>query len=57
MNSRRSWVWQYANRRGNKAYCSLCSEDENNEFCCNGSTTGSLGRHLMTIHNIKPIHK
>jgi len=51
-NNRKSWVWQYANRVENKAYCSLCSENKNNEFCCNGGSTGSLGRHLATIHNI-----
>lgn len=56
MNSnRRCWVWQYANRVENKAYCNLCSENENNEFCCNGGSTGSLGRHLATIHNIQPL--
>jgi hypothetical protein len=49
MNNRLSWVWQYTNRQVNKAYCSLCSVNENNEFCCNGGTTGFLGRHLMTI--------
>lgn len=54
-NNFKSWVWQYANRVENKAYCNLCSENENNEFCCNGGSTGSLGRHLATIHNIRPI--
>lgn len=56
-NSLTSWVWQYANRVGNKAHCSLCSENENNVFCCNGGPTGSLGRHLGIIHSIQPISK
>jgi hypothetical protein len=49
MNNRKSLVWQYTNRQGNKVYCSLCSDSENNEFCCNDGTRGSVGRHLMTI--------
>jgi len=54
-NNRKSWVWRYANRIGNKAYCSLCSENENNEFCCNGGSTESLGRHLAIINRTQPI--
>ncbi|XP_060859967.1 E3 SUMO-protein ligase ZBED1-like [Metopolophium dirhodum] len=53
-NKCKSWVWLYAKRHGDKAYCDLCTENENNEFCCIGGTTGSLGRHLKTIHSIKP---
>jgi len=48
----KSWVWKYAKRIENKAYCNLCDEDDNNEFSCPGSTTGSLGRHLTTIHGL-----
>ncbi|XP_025201856.1 zinc finger BED domain-containing protein 1-like [Melanaphis sacchari] len=48
----KSWVWQYAKRIENKAYCNLCDEDDNNEFSCPGGTTGSLGRHLTTIHGL-----
>ncbi|XP_025204441.1 zinc finger BED domain-containing protein 1-like [Melanaphis sacchari] len=54
-NKCKSWVWLYAKRQGDKAYCDLCTENENNEFCCIGGTTGSLGRHLKTIHGIKPL--
>jgi len=46
-------VWLYAKRQGNKVYCDLCIKNLNNEFCCIGGTTGSLGKHLKTIHNIK----
>lgn len=48
----KSWVWQYAKRVENKTYCNLCDENENNEFSCPGGTTGSLGRHLYTIHGL-----
>jgi len=54
-NKYKSWVWLYAKRQGDKAYCDLCTENENNEFCCIGGSTGSLGRHLKTIHGIKPL--
>jgi len=30
-NKKSSWVWQYAKRKGNIAYCFLCDENENNE--------------------------
>lgn len=49
---RKSWVWQYAYRKGDKAYCELCDEKEDNEFACSGGTTGSLGRHLKLTHSI-----
>ncbi|VVC30833.1 Hypothetical protein CINCED_3A000569, partial [Cinara cedri] len=44
----KSWVWQYVKSVENN--CNLCDEDDNNEFSCPGGTTGSLGRHLSTIH-------
>jgi len=50
-----SWVWQYAKKKGNVAYCLLCDENENNEFLFameDGGTTGSIGRHLMAIHSM-----
>lgn len=51
-NKKNSWVWKYAKKEGNVAYCLLCDEHENNEFVCNGGTTGSIGRHLMSIHSM-----
>lgn len=51
-NKKSSWVWQYAKKKGNIALCLLCDENENNEFVCNGGTTGSIGRHLMAIHSM-----
>ncbi|VVC30178.1 Ribonuclease H-like domain,HAT, C-terminal dimerisation domain [Cinara cedri] len=29
-------------------------EDDLNEFSCTGGTTGSLGRHLKSVNNLKP---
>lgn len=52
MGKKRSWVWDYAKRRGDKAFCELCDEEENNEYSCIGGTTGSLIRHLNIKHNI-----
>lgn len=48
----RSWVWQYADREGEVAYCKLCDENQNNSFSCPGGSTGSIGRHLMSIHSM-----
>jgi len=48
----RSWVWQYAKRIEDKAYCNLCNEEETNVFACPGGTTGSLGRHLSGTHGL-----
>jgi len=48
----RSWVWQYARRIEDKAYCNLCDQDECNEFACPGGTSGSLGRHLSGMHGL-----
>jgi len=52
MSKFKSWVWNYAKRIGDKAYCDLCEENSNNEFSCVGGTTGSVLRHLKNIHNI-----
>ncbi|KAL4132406.1 hypothetical protein QTP88_009560 [Uroleucon formosanum] len=52
MGKKRSWVWEYAKRKGDKAYCQLCDEDENNEYSCVGGTTGSIIRHLKIIHKV-----
>ncbi|KAL5233439.1 hypothetical protein ACI65C_000849 [Semiaphis heraclei] len=52
MDKVKSWVWNYAKRVGDKAYCDLCEENSNNEFSCVGGTTGSVLRHLKNIHNI-----
>lgn len=52
MGKKRSWVWEYAKRKGDKAYCELCDEDENNEYSCVGGTTGYLIRHLKIMHKI-----
>ena len=52
MGKKRSWVWQYAKRKGNTAFCELCDEGENNEYSCVGGTTGSLIRHLKIKHSI-----
>lgn len=49
---KKSWVWQYAERRGDKAYCNLCQVYEKNELSCRGGTTGALGRHLKHMHNV-----
>jgi len=45
-NKCKSRVWLYDKLQSNKAYYYLCTENENNEFCCIGETTGSLDRHL-----------
>lgn len=52
MGKKRSWVWEYAKRKGDKAYCELCDEDENNEYSCVGGTTGSLIRHLKIMYKV-----
>ena len=49
MSKVKSWVWNYAKRVGDKAYCDLCEENSNNEFSCVGGTTGSVLRHLKII--------
>ena len=54
MSQRKSWVWQYAKRDGDKAFCMMCDEEYNNEFSCAGGTTGAISRHLEIIHNLKP---
>ena len=54
MPKRKSWVWQHAHRDGDKAFCDMCDEGENNVFSCVGGTTGSLSRHLTSIHNLRP---
>jgi hypothetical protein len=48
----KSWVWVYAKRVGNKAYCDLCEPNSNNGLSCVGGTTGSIIQHLKLIHNI-----
>lgn len=53
MGKRKSWVWHYAKREGDRAFCDLC-DDEDNEYSCVGGTTGSLLRHLQRVHKIKP---
>jgi hypothetical protein len=35
-----------------KAFCKLCDEEENNQYCCIGGTTGSLIRYLKIIHSV-----
>jgi len=37
------------------AVASLCSENENNKFCCNGGSLGLLARYLTKIHNLQMI--
>ncbi|KAE9522908.1 hypothetical protein AGLY_016719, partial [Aphis glycines] len=49
---KKSWVWDYAKRKLDKAYCELCDEDENNEYSCVGGTTGSLIRHLKIMRKV-----
>jgi len=51
MGTKRSWVWDYAKRRGDKAFCELCDEEENNEYSCVGGTT-ALIRYLNIKHTI-----
>jgi len=51
MGKRKSWVWDYAKREKDRAYCDLCDDDQN-EFSCVGGTTGSLIRHLQNVHQI-----
>lgn len=48
----KSWVWKYAQREGDKAYCNLCMDEVNNEFSCRGGSTGSLMRHLLGVHGV-----
>lgn len=43
----------HAKRHVNKAYCNFFTKNENNEFCYISGTTGSMGRHLKTLHSIK----
>jgi len=52
MGKKKSWVWDYAKRKGDKAYCELCDDDEKNEYSCVGGTTGSLIRHLKIMHKV-----
>jgi len=53
----KSWVWQYAEKRDNKAFCNLCSDDTNNELSCVGGSTGAISNHLQKIHNLHPHFK
>jgi hypothetical protein len=53
MVKRKSWVWDYAKREGDRAFCDLCDSENNNEYSCVGGTTGSLIRHLQNCHGIK----
>jgi len=57
MGKQRSWVWEYAKRKGDKAFCELCDEHENNAFSCVGGTTGSLIRHLKIKHQVNQPEK
>lgn len=43
MDKRKSWVWDYAKREKDRAYCDLCDDDQN-EFSCVGGTTGPLNK-------------
>lgn len=52
---KRSWVWQYATRIGDTAFCTLCNDRVNNEFSCRGGTTGSIGKHLKVVHLKSPV--
>lgn len=54
-NNCKSWVWMHTKGHGNKAYCDFCTENENNEFSYISGTTGSMGRHLKTLHSIKSL--
>lgn len=53
----KSWVWQYAEKRDNKAYCNMCSDDINTELSCHGGSTGAIGNHLQMIHDLHPQFK
>ncbi|KMQ91592.1 zinc finger bed domain-containing protein 1-like protein [Lasius niger] len=53
----KSWVWQYAKKRDNKAYCNICSDDVNNELSCLGGSTGAIGNYLQKIHGLHPQFK
>jgi hypothetical protein len=46
--------WDYDKREGDRAFCELCDGDGNNEYTCVGVTTGSLIRHLESVHGVKP---
>jgi hypothetical protein len=54
MVKRKSWVWDYVKREGDRAVSDLCDGEGNNEYSCVGGTTGSLIRHLENVHGIKP---
>ncbi|XP_060870194.1 uncharacterized protein LOC132944730 [Metopolophium dirhodum] len=54
MVKRKSWVWDYAKREGDRAFCDLCDSESDSEYSSVGSTTGSLIRHLQNFHSIKP---
>ncbi|KAL5246430.1 hypothetical protein ACI65C_013838 [Semiaphis heraclei] len=54
MVKRKSWVWDFAKREGDRAFCDLCDGESNNEYSCVGGTTGSLIRHLQNFHGIAP---
>jgi len=43
----KSWVWQYAKKMDNKAYCNICSDDVYNELSCVGGSTGAISNHLQ----------
>lgn len=54
MVKRKSWIWDFAKREGDRAFCDLCDGENNNEYFCVGGTTRSLIRHLQNVHGIAP---
>jgi len=51
MVKRKSWVWDYAKRERDRAFCDLCDSESNNEYSCVGDTTGSDIYNIFMILN------
>jgi len=49
MGKRKSWVWDYAKRDGDRAFCDLCDGESNNEYSCVGGTTGYNNKTFANI--------
>lgn len=44
MDKIRSWVWEYANRKGDKSVCGLSDEGSNIEYSFVGGTTLTMNK-------------
>jgi hypothetical protein len=52
IGKRKSWAWNYTKRKGGRAYCNLC-DDNQNKYSCVSGTTGSIIRYLQNVHQMK----